>query len=36
MGVAILRADAGRNPHDKELHDLVGELSTRSEEFRTR
>ncbi|MHA4816097.1 helix-turn-helix transcriptional regulator [Streptomyces aculeolatus] len=34
--VPILRAEAGRNPHDKDLHDLVGELSTRSEEFRTR
>ncbi|WP_406314325.1 helix-turn-helix transcriptional regulator [Streptomyces sp. NBC_00118] len=34
--VAILRTEAGRNPHDKELHDLVGELSTLSEEFRTR
>jgi transcriptional regulator with XRE-family HTH domain len=34
--VAILRTEAGRNPHDKELHDLVGELSTRSEAFRTR
>ncbi|MEU7742595.1 helix-turn-helix transcriptional regulator [Nonomuraea sp. NPDC049158] len=34
--VAILRTEAGRNPHDKELHDLVGELSTRSEEFRGR
>jgi transcriptional regulator with XRE-family HTH domain len=34
--VAILRTEAGRNPHDKELHDLVGELSTRSEEFRRR
>jgi hypothetical protein len=34
--VAILRTEAGRNPHDKDLHDLVGELSTRSEEFRTR
>ncbi|WP_158847552.1 helix-turn-helix transcriptional regulator [Saccharothrix deserti] len=34
--VAILRTEAGRNPHDKELHDLVGELSTRSDEFRTR
>ncbi|MGW1813895.1 helix-turn-helix transcriptional regulator [Streptomyces sp. NPDC002125] len=33
--VAILRTEAGRNPHDKDLHDLVGELSTRSEEFRT-
>ncbi|MCP2330763.1 Transcriptional regulator, contains XRE-family HTH domain [Actinoalloteichus cyanogriseus DSM 43889] len=36
ISVAIIRTEAGRNPHDKELHDLVGELSTRSEEFRTR
>ncbi|MEV6019983.1 helix-turn-helix transcriptional regulator [Streptomyces sp. NPDC051997] len=36
VAVAILRTEAGRNPHDKDLHDLVGELSTRSEEFRTR
>ncbi|QKW23766.1 helix-turn-helix domain-containing protein [Kitasatospora sp. NA04385] len=34
--VAILRTEAGRNPHDRDLHDLVGELSTRSEEFRVR
>jgi len=34
--VAILRTEAGRNPYDKEIQDLVGELSTRSEEFRTR
>jgi transcriptional regulator with XRE-family HTH domain len=34
--VAILRTAAGRDPHHKELHDLVGELSTRSEEFRRR
>jgi transcriptional regulator with XRE-family HTH domain len=34
--VAILRTEAGRSPHDRELHDLVGELSTRSDEFRTR
>jgi transcriptional regulator with XRE-family HTH domain len=34
--VATLRAEAGRNPHDKDLSDLVGELATRSEEFRTR
>jgi transcriptional regulator with XRE-family HTH domain len=34
--VAILRTEAGRDPHDKALHDLVGELSTRSDEFRTR
>jgi MmyB-like transcription regulator ligand binding domain len=34
--VAILRTEAGRDPHDKDLHDLVGELSTRSEAFRRR
>lgn len=34
--VAILRSEAGRDPHDKDIHDLVGELSTRSEEFRRR
>ena len=34
--VAILRAEAGRDPFDKALTDLVGELSTRSPEFRTR
>lgn len=34
--VAILRTEAGRDPHDKDLHDLIGELSTRSSEFRTR
>lgn len=34
--VAILRTEAGRDPHDKELHDLVGELSTRSPDFRRR
>ena len=34
--VAILRTEAGRDPHDKDLHDLVGELSTRSEDFRRR
>jgi hypothetical protein len=33
--VASLRAEAGRNPYDRGLTDLVGELSTRSEEFRT-
>ena len=32
--VAILRTEAGRDPYDKGLHDLVGELSTRSEDFR--
>ncbi|MEU6516242.1 helix-turn-helix transcriptional regulator [Streptomyces sp. NPDC046978] len=36
IAVAILRTEAGRNPHDKDLHDLVGELSTRSTEFRSR
>jgi transcriptional regulator with XRE-family HTH domain len=34
--VAILRSEAGRNPYDRDLHDLIGELSTRSETFRTR
>jgi transcriptional regulator with XRE-family HTH domain len=32
--VAILRSEAGRSPHDRELTDLVGELATQSEEFR--
>jgi transcriptional regulator with XRE-family HTH domain len=32
--VALLRLEAGRNPYDRRLSDLVGELSTRSEEFR--
>jgi len=34
--VAILRTEAGRDPHNKELHDLIGELSTRSTDFRAR
>ncbi len=34
--VGILRGLAGRNPYDKALIDLVGELSTRSDEFRSR
>ncbi len=34
--VANLRTEAGRNPYDRGLSDLVGELSTRSQEFRTR
>lgn len=34
--VAILRGEAGRNPHDPGLTELVGELSTRSDEFRSR
>jgi len=33
--VAVLRIEAGRNPYDRGLTDLVGELSTRSEDFRT-
>jgi transcriptional regulator with XRE-family HTH domain len=32
--VAILRSAAGRDPFDRDLSDLVGELSTRSDEFR--
>jgi hypothetical protein len=34
--VAILRAEAGRDPYDKRLSDLIGELSTRSDDFRVR
>ncbi len=34
--VGILRAEAGHDPYDKRLSDLIGELSTRSEEFRVR
>jgi MmyB-like transcription regulator ligand binding domain len=34
--VAILRSEAGRDPHDRGLSDLVGELSKQSETFRTR
>jgi hypothetical protein len=34
--VAILRWAAGRDPHDRDLSDLVGELATHSEAFRTR
>jgi len=33
---AMLRSEAGRNPYDKKLVELIGELSTRSETFRTR
>lgn len=33
---AMLRLEAGRNPHDRKLIELVGELSTRSELFRQR
>jgi hypothetical protein len=34
--VAFLRAEAGSDPLNRELSDLVGELSTRSEDFRGR
>jgi len=34
--VATLRSQAGRNPYDRNLQDLIGELSTRSEAFRVR
>ena len=33
--VAILRSAAGRDPYNRELSDLVGELATQSEAFRT-
>jgi hypothetical protein len=33
--VALLRAEVGRDPYDRALSDLIGELSTRSEIFRT-
>ncbi|MFD7879505.1 helix-turn-helix domain-containing protein [Streptomyces sp. NPDC059766] len=33
---AMLRGEAARNPYDKDLTDLIGELSTRSEIFRKR
>jgi len=33
--VALLRSEAGRAPHDRALSYLVGELSTRSDAFRT-
>ena len=34
--VASLRSRAGQNPHDKHLTDLIGELVTRSDDFRQR
>src|SRR4051794_9882008 len=34
--VAHLRSEAGRNPYDHQLSDLIGELSTRSHEFGVR
>lgn len=33
--VALLRAEAGRSPQNRRLSDLVGELSTRNQTFRT-
>ena len=33
--VGALHAEAGRDPYDRDLSDLVGELSTQSETFRT-
>jgi transcriptional regulator with XRE-family HTH domain len=33
--VQLLRSEAGRAPHDRALSNLVGELSTRSDVFRT-
>jgi hypothetical protein len=34
--VAALHGEAGRNPYDRALSDLIGLLSTRSDEFRVR
>jgi transcriptional regulator with XRE-family HTH domain len=34
--VAIMRTAAGRDPHNRAITNLVGELATRSEEFRRR
>jgi transcriptional regulator with XRE-family HTH domain len=34
--VAMLRSEAGRDPYDRALSDLVGELSTQSAPFRTK
>ncbi|ALE83523.1 helix-turn-helix transcriptional regulator [Pseudonocardia sp. HH130629-09] len=36
MTVALLRSSAGHDPLDRDLSDLIGELVTRSDEFRTR
>lgn len=35
-GVGSLRAEAGRDPYDRDLTELVGELSVRSGDFRAR
>ena len=34
--VALLRAEAGRDPYNREVSDLIGQLSTRSDDFRRR
>src|SRR5688500_15429133 len=34
--VALLRAEAGRDPYNRDLSDLIGQLSTRSDDFRRR
>ncbi|MCV7383909.1 helix-turn-helix transcriptional regulator [Mycolicibacter longobardus] len=34
--VALLRTEAGRDPYNKDLTELIGELATRSEHFRSR
>ncbi|NQW92393.1 helix-turn-helix domain-containing protein [Curtobacterium sp. VKM Ac-2861] len=36
QSVAILRTAAGHDPHDEDLQALIGELSTRSPEFRAK
>ncbi|PZG12644.1 helix-turn-helix transcriptional regulator [Nonomuraea aridisoli] len=36
VAAALLRAEAGREPHDRALRELIGELSTVSTEFRSR
>jgi transcriptional regulator with XRE-family HTH domain len=36
LTVDALRVEAGRNPYDRDLHDLVGQLCTLSDEFRER
>ncbi|OFB35873.1 transcriptional regulator [Mycolicibacterium sp. (ex Dasyatis americana)] len=36
VSVSLLRTEAARNPTDRTLSNLVGELSTRSDEFRKR
>jgi transcriptional regulator with XRE-family HTH domain len=33
VGVSLLRAEAGRNPDDRGLTELIGELTTRSDRF---